>query len=87
MTLFRIGGSCAALSAITTLLLAVLAGGSMERLWVNFIHVFLALAGYTAAAVALWPKRRAGAALGLLFFVIWGFTELLGVAIRIWTVE
>jgi hypothetical protein len=86
-SLFRIGAVCAGLSAITTLLLALLAGGSMERLWVNFVHIFLALAGYTAAAVALWPKSRAGAALGLVWFLIWGFTELLGVSIRIWTVE
>lgn len=102
---FRVGGACAALSAITTFLLwflprtyAAPAGfeeslllhanaAAMARWWVNFVHIFLALAGYAAAAWALWPRSRMLSALGLLWFVLWGFTEIVGVSIQIWAVN
>lgn len=60
---------------------------AMARWWVNFIHIFLALAGYAATAWALWPKSRMLSALGLLWFVLWGFTEIVGVSIQIWSVN
>ena len=59
----------------------------MARWWVNFAHVFLALVSYCAAATVLWSRHRTLAALGLLWFVLWGFTELLGVSINIWAVN
>lgn len=59
----------------------------MARWWVNFVHIFLALVSYCAAAVALWHRHRALPGLGLLWFVLWGFTELLGVSINIWAVN
>jgi hypothetical protein len=61
--------------------------GYMARLWVNFAHIFLALAGYAAAALVLWPRSRMLSALGFLWFVLWGFTELLGVTVNIWAVN
>jgi hypothetical protein len=84
---FRIGGACAVLSAVTTFFLWLLPGGTVARLGVNFVHVFLALTAYAATAAALWPTRRAGALFGMLWFLLWGFTELLGVSIQIWTVQ
>ncbi|HET8947353.1 MAG TPA: hypothetical protein VFQ07_10250 [Candidatus Polarisedimenticolia bacterium] len=84
---FRIGGACAVLSAVTTFFLWLLPSGTLPRLAVNFVHVFLALTAYAATAVALWPRRRAGALFGMLWFLLWGFTELLGVSIQIWTVQ
>jgi hypothetical protein len=59
----------------------------MARLWVNFVHIFFALASYSAVAAALWYRQRTLAVLGLLSFILWGFTELLGVTINIWAVN
>ena len=59
----------------------------MARWWVNFVHIFLALAGYAAAAWALRAKSRMLSALGFLWFILWGFTEILGVSIQIWAVN
>jgi hypothetical protein len=57
------------------------------RLWVNFIHIFLALTAYAAAA-NLWRRYSpALAGMGLLWFVLWGFTELLGVTTNIFAVN
>jgi hypothetical protein len=59
----------------------------MARWWVNFIHIFFALTSYCALAAALWCRHRMLAAMGLLWFIMWGFTELLGVTINIWAVN
>lgn len=59
----------------------------LSRLWVNFGHIFLALTGYGAAAYLLWRHSPALAALGFLWFILWGFTELLGVSISIFAVN
>jgi len=59
----------------------------MARLWVNFIHEFLALTAYGAAAAALWQRSRFLAGSGFLWFVLWAFTEALGVSINIWAVN
>ena len=59
----------------------------MARWWVNFIHIFFALTAYCAVAAALWHRSRTLAAMGLLWFILWGFTELLGVSINIWAVN
>lgn len=59
----------------------------MARWWVNFVHVFLALTGYWAAAVVLWSRNRFLASCGLLWFLLWGFSEIVGVSINIWAVN
>ena len=59
----------------------------MARLWVNFIHEFLALTGYAAAAAALWHRSRFLAGSGFLWFTLWAFTETIGVSINIWAVN
>jgi hypothetical protein len=59
----------------------------MARWWVNFIHIFFALTAYCAVAAALWHRHRLFASIGLLWFILWGFTELLGVSINIWAVN
>jgi hypothetical protein len=59
----------------------------MTRWWVNFVHVFLALTGYWAAAAALWHRNRFLAGSSLLWFLLWGFTEIVGVSINIWAVN
>src|SRR5262245_35658823 len=42
----------------------------MTRWWVNFVHVFLALTGYWAAAAALWHRNRFLASSSLLWFLL-----------------
>jgi hypothetical protein len=59
----------------------------LARLWVNFGHVLLALVGYLGASVVLRRRSAALSATGFLFFVLWGFTELLGVAVNILAVN
>ncbi len=59
----------------------------MARLWVNFVHIFLALTAYAAAARVLRFRSPALAGLGFLWFVMWGFTELIGVATNIFAVN
>lgn len=59
----------------------------LGRLWVNFLHVFLAWTAYAAAASLL--RRRSGALAGggLAAFSLWGATELLGVTTIIFAVN
>lgn len=59
----------------------------LARLWVNFGHVLLALVGYLGASVVLRRRSAALSATGFLFFMLWGFTELVGVAINILAVN
>lgn len=102
-SLFRAGAICSAASAVTTFLLWLLprlyeASAAapdglhadplyMARWWVNFAHVFLALTAYWAATAALWNRSRFLAGSALLWFLLWGFTEILGVAINIFAVN
>lgn len=59
----------------------------MGRLWVNFVHIFLALMAYLGAALLI-TRRSLGLALaGFLWFLLWGFTELLGVSVLILAVN
>ena len=53
----------------------------MGRLWVNFIHIFFAIAAYAGAAYVLKRHSPALASFGFLSFLLWGFVELLGVSI------
>lgn len=83
----RFAAACAVASAITTFLLWLLPrlgdAYSLARLWVNFVHIFLALVAYGGVAFVLFRRAPARASLGFLWFVLWGFTELLGVTVQI----
>ena len=59
----------------------------LARLWVNFIHIFLALVAYGAAAWLLSRSAPGLAGAGFLWFVFWGFTELLGITTIIFAVN
>ena len=59
----------------------------MARLWVNYVHVFLALLGYGAAAWAVRAQAPVAAAIGFIVFFMWSLTEAMGVSINIWAVN
>ena len=59
----------------------------MGRLWVNFVHIFFALIAYAGAALLMSRHSPALSALGYLWFLFWGFIELLGVSILIFAVN
>lgn len=59
----------------------------MGRLWVNLIHTFLALVAYGGAAHLLLRVAPMLSTVGYLWFVMWGFTELLGVTVNIFAVN
>ena len=62
-------------------------GFYLGRLWINFIHIFFAVTGYAGVAVILFREKPGFALLGLIAFLGWGFTELLGVSGLIWAVN
>lgn len=55
----------------------------LARLWVNFIHIFLALTAYGAAAFLLWSRTPILVGLGFVWFLLWGFAEVLGVSVNL----
>jgi hypothetical protein len=59
----------------------------ISRLWVNFIHVFLALAAYGGAAMLLWRRSPGLAGFGFLCFLVWGIVELIGVSLNLFAVN
>lgn len=59
----------------------------MGRLWVNFVHVALALTAYTAAAALLRRESAALSGAALVWLSIWAAAELGGVAILIFAVN
>lgn len=59
----------------------------LARLWVNFVHIFLALTAYGATAWLLWKRSPALAGFGFLWFLLWGFVELIGVTANIFAVN
>jgi hypothetical protein len=59
----------------------------LGRLWVNFIHIFLALVAYGAAACALWRRSAALAGFGFVWMLMWGMAELLGVSVNLFAVN
>ena len=59
----------------------------LSRLWVNFVHIFLALAAYGATAVLLWRRSPSLAGFGFVCFLLWGFVELSGVSVNIFAVN
>lgn len=61
--------------------------GYMARLWVNYVHVFLALGAYLAVAAVLSRRAPVAASIGFVAFLIWCAAEALGVSINIWAVN
>lgn len=59
----------------------------LAQLGVNLGHVFLALAGYAAAARLAAERSPALAWAGLVAFGAWTFAEALGVSINLWAVN
>ncbi|MEM9616605.1 MAG: hypothetical protein AAF936_01475 [Pseudomonadota bacterium] len=59
----------------------------MARLWVNYIHVFLALFAYAAAAWAVRLQAPIAATVGFVAFLFWCLAEAIGVSINIWAVN
>ncbi|TQV82466.1 hypothetical protein FKG94_06910 [Exilibacterium tricleocarpae] len=59
----------------------------MARLWVNYIHVFLALAAYAGVTYLCYRRAPVLALAGFIAFAFWAFAEALGVAINIWGVN
>ncbi len=59
----------------------------MARLWVNYVHVFLALGAYLTVAAVLRSRAPVAAAIGLSAFFIWCIAEAIGVSINIWAVN
>jgi len=59
----------------------------MLRWWINFAHIFFALAAYCGAALVLRRRSLGWAVWGGLQFGIWGLVELIGVTVAIWAVN
>lgn len=59
----------------------------IARLWVNFIHIPLALASYFGLAVVTRKQHPLLSLFGLGWFVIWGVTEMVGIAILLFSVN
>lgn len=59
----------------------------MGRLWVNLVHVVIALVAYAAAASLLARRAPATAAFGFLAFLVWAVTEFVGVSVNLFTVN
>ncbi|HEX2219086.1 MAG TPA: hypothetical protein VHG35_09790 [Gemmatimonadales bacterium] len=59
----------------------------MARYWTNLVHIFLALTAYAGAALLLARRSPGSSLLGLLFFLLWGFSELLGVSTILFAVN
>ncbi|MBD2842911.1 hypothetical protein [Erythrobacter rubeus] len=56
----------------------------LARLWVNFLHVFIALVAYGGLAAVLARRAPALAWTGLVAMAFWAFAEALGLSINIW---
>ena len=52
----------------------------MGRLWVNFFHIPLALVAYFGLAYKLRERELPKVTLGMIWFLIWGLVEMLGVS-------
>jgi hypothetical protein len=56
-------------------------------LWINFIHVFFALAAYACTALLLSRRSLVLAGYGMLCLLVWGIVELIGVTTSIFAVN
>nr|WP_299342841.1 hypothetical protein [Allomuricauda sp.] len=52
----------------------------MARLWVNLLHIPLALTAYFGMAYILRKRELPKVGLGMVFFGIWGIVEMIGVS-------
>ncbi|MEM1340012.1 MAG: hypothetical protein AAGF96_19795 [Bacteroidota bacterium] len=52
----------------------------ISRQWVNLFHIPLAIAGYFGLAYTLREREPAKVCLGMLWFLIWGIVEMMGVS-------
>jgi hypothetical protein len=59
----------------------------LARLWVNFVHIPLALVAYGAAAYLFARRSLALAAFGFMCFAAWGLVELIGVTTNIFALN
>lgn len=59
----------------------------LSRLWVNLIHMPLALTGYFGLMLVLCKREMAKSIFGMLWFLIWGIIEMIGVAINLFSVN
>lgn len=59
----------------------------MARWWINFAHIFFALAAYSGAVAVLRHRSLAWGLWSLLLFGTWGLVELVGVTAAIWAVN
>jgi hypothetical protein len=62
-------------------------GYYMARQWINLLHIPLALTAYFALAYKLRKKILPVAGLGFVWFIIWGITEMIGIAVIIFSVN
>jgi len=56
----------------------------LARLWINFVHVFIALGAYAGAAAIIARRQPALAWAGLGAMFGWTFAEALGVSLNLW---
>lgn len=59
----------------------------MARLWINYVHVFLALLAYGVVAATVRRTAPTAAAIGFVAFLIWCVAEAIGVSINLWAVN
>lgn len=59
----------------------------MARLWVNFVHIPLALIAYFGMVAMLMAHDPFKITLGYVWFLIWGLVEMVGVSILIFSVN
>lgn len=59
----------------------------ISRLWVNLIHMPLALTGYFGLTLVLYNRESAKSIFGMLWFVIWGIIEMVRIAVNLFSVN
>ncbi len=59
----------------------------MGRLWVNFFHIPLAITAYFGLAYKLRERELPKVILGMIWFLIWGIVEMVGVSGTIFAVN
>ena len=59
----------------------------MLRLWVNFIHIPLALTAYFGLVLILFQRQPAKSVFGMIWFIVWGLVEMVGIGILLVSVN
>lgn len=59
----------------------------MSRQWINLLHIPLALTAYFGLAYKLRSRELPKVSLGFVWFLIWGITEMTGIAAIIFSVN